>query len=132
MRPPVWFLMAVALSLDGSRAQVAIESSISIVKPAAFGIADPQHYVARGKTLRHISVVVDGQNRSFDLYVPPTINKTAENGTPLVVVFHGFMMDAPSMQAAMAIERHADAVGWPIAFGQGLPSAGQAQSCAYW
>ena len=67
---------------------------------------------------RLLSVKQGDQNRTFILYVPGRYD--AENGSPLLIAFHGTPGNGPGMRISTGLDEIADSEGWLIAYPNGI------------
>ena len=77
--------------------------------------SDPQP-LAAGDHLRHLTV--DGRRRSYLVHVPPSYDPARP--TPVVVAFHGALMNCFGMAQFSGLSGKADAAGFVVVYPNGL------------
>jgi polyhydroxybutyrate depolymerase len=84
---------------------------------------------ARSGTIgdRSVKLKVGGRDRTFELHVPKGYDGT--KGTMLLLNFHGYMMDGPSMRWVTKLDEYADLSGFIVAYPDGLSKSWNAGDC---
>lgn len=67
---------------------------------------------------RLLSVRMGEQQRTFILYIPARYD--AQDGSPLLIAFHGTPGNGPGMRISTGLDEIADSKGWLIAYPNGL------------
>lgn len=81
----------------------------------------------RPQSVQHRQLTLDGQSRSYRLFVPPTLDLDQE--APLVLVLHGGGNTGESMVQATQFDREASAGGFVVVYPEGLERSWNAGFC---
>ena len=106
-------------------ASLATLAIVAIFLVACGGSSD--RATVRPPSVQHRQLTLDGQSRSYRLFVPPTLDLDHES--PLVLVLHGGGNTGESMVQTAQFDREASAGGFLVAYPEGLERSWNAGFC---